>query len=467
MGERGRGPVPIDAVCAGLYTPRMSRKIAALALLCALGAAGCSLPRITEPSNAAQVDNAQQPALIAPTLDAPAIQPTRSNDDIATEVPPPPENCPPPPVDVPIPPIDDVLNYGDFFIEYLNLGGTLERLAEHAEELNLLGDIGVPEGFMRPDLNGDGIPEMVVSLVDWMGSFSEGKVYVAMCEGGEYRLSYASPDRNDFGTAQIDSVFDMTGDSLDDMIIRRRGCGAHTCFEWIEVVVWHEGQLQNQMEDVYFDLPSTGIEFVGPELDGSYQIHMTGNGVASIGAGPYHRRSVTWEWDQDAHLFRPRELELLPSTWRIHFIHDGDQAFTNGNYPQALDAYERVIHDTTLMDWPSAEFAPEFAEQRPQELAAYARFRRILTHLKMDDFALAEVHYQDLIDNHSPGEPGAGFARMGEIFWEEFKISRDFNSACEEAQDFAAANPSEVIEPLDYGYSNLTYTPSGLCPTTP
>lgn len=454
--------LPLDPPYGGLYTPRMAHRFALLTAMLTLGLVACSWFTTAPAATPTSMPIEARPTVTStprPTLGA-----TLTLSPTAAALPS--LGCPPPPADVPIPEIEDVLNFGDALVQYLNAGGSIERLAEQADAVGVLGDIGVLQGFMQSDLNGDDIPEIAISLVNWMDSFQEGKIYVAMCESGEYRLSYASPDRDDFRTAQIDSVFDMTGDGLDDLVIRRRGCGAHTCSEWIEVVVWHEAQLQDRMEDVYFDLPSTGIEFIGPVSDGLYQIYMTGNGVASVGAGPYHRRAVTWEWDQNAHLFRPGELELLPSPWRIHFVHDGDQAFTNGEYMLALDAYERVIHDDTLQDWPSGELGPTLVEERPQELAAYARFHRILTRLKMDDFTSAEVHYQDLIDNHPSGEPGDGFARMSQIFWDEFAASKDFNSACEEALDFAGANPSRVLDPLDYGYSNLTYTPSGLCPTT-
>ena len=374
--------------------------------------------------------------------------------------------CPPPPSDVRVPALDDPLNAGDALVQYLNAGGSIERLVEHAYALGVLGDLGAPQGFARPDLNGDGTPEFAISLVEWFEPESPGKVYVAMCEGGAYRIGYASPEDISYPTAQIESAFDMTGDGLDDLLIVRQGCGAHTCFSRVEVVVWYQNALQNRMDDAYFDLPSTGIEVLGPVTDGSYQIYTTGNGVASIGAGPYHRRAVTWGWNQEAKIFGVVEFRFLPSTYRIHFVHDGDRSYALGDYPLALETYNRVIHDITLQDWPSAESAPTLAEGRPQELAAYARFRRILTRLKMDDFASAEVHYQDLIDKHPPGEPGDGFARMGQIFWEEFTASEDFDAACAAAQHFAVVSRAEVIDPLEYGYSNLLYTPEGLCPTS-
>ena len=373
--------------------------------------------------------------------------------------------CPPAPRDVPTPSFDDPLNAGDAIVEYLNSGGSVEALRDLASESLIFNRIGTTGGFARPDLNGDGIPETVISLIDSTDDYQQGRVYVAMCEGGRYRLGFATDFL--YTDVHIGTTFDLTGDGLDDLFIVREECGAHTCFSWVEVVGWYQNELRNLIEDVIFDLPSTGIQIFGPVTDGSYLIYMTGNGVGSLGAGPYHPRTVTWGWDPDTHLFRPIDFHLQSSTYRIHFIHDGDRSFALGNYPLALDNYNRVIHDSQLQDWPSAEFAPEYAADERQELAAYARFRRVLTRLKMDEFASAEVHYEDLIENHPQGEPGDGFARMGRIFWEEFTDSRDFDEACAAAQDFASANPSEILDHFEYGYSNPTYTPTGLCPASP
>ena len=317
------------------------------------------------------------------------------------------------------------------------------------------------------DLNGDEIPEIAISLVDLFHGDRPGRVYVAMCQGNQFEMAYMSADNIQYHTAQIDTVFDITGDGLDDLIILLSSCGAHTCFDWLEVVVWSDYKFVDRMSDTYFDLPSTSIEFFGPTTNGSYEIYMTGNGVASVGAGPYHRRAVTWVWDPFAGSFLPTDLSYLPSRWRIHYVHDGDQSFALGNYALALENYNRVINDSTLQDWPNFEWDPEYEESRPSELEAYARFRRILTRLKMGDLESAAVHYQDLIENHPPGAYGQAFAQMGEAFWSEFMASSDFSQACEAAQIFAPVSSSDDMPPLEYGYSNPTYTAAGMCPASP
>ncbi len=368
---------------------------------------------------------------------------------------------------MPVPALDEPLNFGEAFVQYLNGGGSFERLVEQAGRLGLLASRQEREASAQPDLNGDGHPEPVLSLVDWLAPESPGKLYVAKCEGGAYRLIYTTPDSRDYPRATIVAAFDQSGDGWDDLLISREGCGAHTCFAVVEVLMWYQDALQNRLDDYYLDLPSPTIQVFGPMMDGSYQVVVTGNGVASIGAGPFHKRAVTWGWNPDTHTFRMVDYRFLPSNYRIHIVHEGDRSFALGNYAAALDYYNRVIHDSTLEDWPVYEGDPDLAPRRRQELAAYARFRRILVRLKLGDPASAEVHYQDLIDRHPPGAPGAGFAQMGRVFWEKFTSSGDLEAACAAAQRYAAANPAEVLDPLEYGYSNPTYSPAGLCPTAP
>lgn len=470
--ETGGSRWAIDAAPRGYYTARMAPRGALLAALLALSFGACSgVPsspglEVVQPSATAQPRTV---VLVTPTPGpgqaatstlrptVPARQPTVSNAPVGP--------CPPGPSDIPVPQLGDPLEAGEAIVEYLNAGGAVEALRELATPPSVVTTLGTSGDFSQPDLNGDGIAEIAISLLDMTDVNLQGRVYIAMCESGRYRLAYAT----DFSytDAHIGPAFDLTGDQVDELLIVRENCGAHTCFEWVEVVSWHRDQLMDLMQDVSFDLPSTGIQLFGPLMDGSYQIYMTGNGVASVGAGPYQKRAVTWSWSPDAHRFQPVDVRLLPSDHRIHFVHDGDRSFALGNYSLALEYYNRVIQDDHLKDWPSEEFASQERRYGRLELAAYVRFRRVLTRLKMDDFASAEAHYQDLLDNHPPGEPGEGFAGMGQAFWEVFSVSRDFDAACAAAQEYAGANRREVLEHLEYGYSNPTYTPQGLCPTAP
>lgn len=458
----------------------LSRRFAAGALISIVltaAVAACNGPiNLTEPQSPTSEPTAPTKVpLVTPRIAASdTTTPLEANPTVTaapfvqpTEPPPNPSGCPPAPAEVPISPIEDVANYGDELLRYLNAGGSLDALAAYAGDQHLLGEVGVGQAIAQPDLDGDGVVEQVISLVDYASADRVGMVYVLMCRGGSYRLEYSTGDRIDYPTAQIYATFDATGDGLDDVLIQLSGCGAHTCFKWLEVVSWGGTGLDDRMADTQFYLPSTSIQVFGPMTDGSAKIVMTGNGVASVGAGPYRRQQVTWEWQSQAGYFRPMELRNLPSEYRIHQVQDGDRSYTDGNYAAAIDYYNRAINDSSLRDWPTAAQTEDYVRQRRLEVQAYARFRRVLARLKLGDQASAEVHFQDLLDHHPPGEHGDGFAAMGREFWAAYLDSGEFSVGCTAAQQFAEANPERVIRPLDHGYENPIYTPEGLCPLTP
>ena len=357
-----------------------------LAVIAAFVIASCNLGGSEETPTAAVQDSqpTTQPATQPPQV-VPTVTPQRS------------ASCPDVVEGVEVPPMDDVLNYGNSLVAFLSMGGSIQELAAHAEEFGLLGTTIEGGGFFTPDLDGDGRPEMAISLVNWTEPMMPGRVYVARCDGGEYRVEYATADNGFMQTTKLEDAFDLTGDGLDDLLIVRSSCGAHTCFDWVEVVAWYDDGLSNRMDDSFFDLPSTSIELVENLGDGTYKIVIGGHAVGSVGAGPYHPRSVIWIWDPDANLFRAGELEFQPSNWRVHLIHEGDRNFEAGNYALASENYNRAIHDDTLDDWPSAEWNREYAEQRPMELAAYGRFRQMLTSIKLENPRSAQRQHNELI----------------------------------------------------------------------
>ncbi len=81
------------------------------------------------------------------------------------------------------------------------------------------------------------------------------------------------------------------------------------------------------------------------------------------------------------------------------------------------------------------------------------------------------VLLQNLADDVCFGLPGTGNQLFGPVTNGSYQISMTGNgvsligAGCFAAKGSAAADPSEVLEPLDCGYSNRTYTPDGLCRT--
>jgi hypothetical protein len=160
--------------------------------------------------------------------------------------------------------------------------------------------------------------------------------------------------------------------------------------------------------------------------------------------------SRTWTWDGEARTFVPGDPVLEAPRFRIHAIHDADDAYLRGDLAAAVELYQRAIDDDALLDWPAAG-------ARRQELAAYAAFRRVLSFLaagaapnaqaEVDKMALGAGAYAELARRLLAGYADAGL-----------------REACAAVASFARERPDAVLAPLDFGYANRTYTAEDICP---
>lgn len=345
-------------------------------------------------------------------------------------------------------------------LAYLNAGGSVTDLGRHLESVGLLSTSGL--GPVQLDLTGDGLDDLALTVVDRasQGPFPAGTFFLFACSGGRYESTYTSPSSPEGGVPVIHAAQDLTGDGLADLLIGRPVCGAHTCFETAQVLVWSGSTLENRFTGDSSDLPNPLFEVLGPISSGSYQIAITGTGIGSVGAGPYRRITRTWSVDPLTQTFTISAEVQQPSNYRIHMLQDADRAARQGNYPSALDLYYRVVTDESLDDWvdPMSERA---------NLAAYATFRHLVTHLQMGDSGDAQVIYGILQNGYPPGAVGHPYAEMATAFWTEYQRHENVATACAAAQAFAAAHASDVIDPLYFGYANQTYNASDICPVEP
>jgi tetratricopeptide (TPR) repeat protein len=312
------------------------------------------------------------------------------------------------------------------------------------------------------DITGDGRPDVALSVVSpHSDAFPpSGRLYLFACQGDHYQLAFASPELPDYSAPVIHAAQDLTGDGQADLLISRTACGAHTCTAQIEVLLWRSGALENRLEGASDDLPSPVIEVRGPTPQGTFDIAVTGTGINSIGAGPYRQRTRTWSWDPASQTYVPGADVLLESNFRIHVLHDADQAAAMGDFAEALALYGQVIEDDALDDWISGN-------QGRANLSAFAMYRRVLTFLRWGKPVEAQAAYQALLAAHPAGSPGSAYAQMAEAFWSAYQSEADLAKACTVAQGFAASNAEQVLDPLYFGYANPAYTASDICPVGP
>lgn len=337
---------------------------------------------------------------------------------------------------------------GTSLLDYFNAGGSPDRLEPSV----------APDGLLPADVNGDGWLDWLVLTLDPASENSPtgGTLWLLTCYGSAYSLAFRLTP-SDRGAPALHGIVDLTGDGAADVVVGLPNCGAHTCFEQAQILVWDGATLTNRLEGSSDDLPYPHYLVIPPLAGEPGRVEIRGTGFGSVGAGPYRPVARTWSWEEDAQRFVVTGEATLPTYFRIHVLHDADRAYLEGNYPLAQELYHRVITDDTLDDW-------EAGERGRQNLAAYANFRKVLTYLRVGDLGDAQVALGILQNRFPSGSTGHAYAEMAHAFWQEYGAGSDLVAACLAAQAFAEAHPAEILDPLYYGYANPAYTPQGICP---
>jgi hypothetical protein len=343
----------------------------------------------------------------------------------------------------------------DNILQYLNSDGKIATMYGILEAAGMVQS--ETPGWVEADFTGDALDDIAIVLIDpeTEDLFPPGTLILARCSEDHYELGYEALVLNGWSAPEILSSEDLNGDQVPDLLIGRDSCGAHTCFTQLEALLWNGETLENRLQGTSDDMPSPTID-VDPVLK---TITVTAEGIGSVGAGPFRRFLRQWTWNADQQLFLPSPDTFLPSNFRIHALHDADQAALNGDYENAVTLYNKVIWDDALQDYmdPSVE--------RPQ-LAAYASFRLMLTYLLMDNTDQADAEHASIMTNYPASSTASDYVLLADTFWSEYQTSGEIGSACLAAQSFADSHRETILDTLYYGYANPTYEAIDICPFT-
>jgi hypothetical protein len=380
---------------------------------------------------------------------------TQSAAPLSTITPAPESGCPVPPGSPPLPDLSASFDWASELQAYLNEGGLVEPLADGLESRSLPD--GSSAGIVRRDLDADGFEDLTIVLYDLNNNTEpSGSILVFRCDKNRYRLAYVSAPGQNPGPPVLVSVQDLNADGIAELLFTRETCGAHTCFERVEVLRWERSGFVNVFSGRSDDLPSPSVEIVGPVSDGSYRIEITAQGIASVGAGPYRRFTRIWGWSPDQSEFIVVDEKFAPPTFRIHMLHDADDAAAAGNLESALVMYQRVREDGALDDWIKDD-------NGHAELAAFATYRQMMLYLQTGRLESARQALEFMQASIPEGAPGYGQRLLAETYWQTYSETGDLQAACNSARRFAQQQPASVLEPLQYGYANRTYTPADVC----
>jgi hypothetical protein len=239
-------------------------------------------------------------------------------------------------------------------------------------------------------------------------------------------------------------------------VLSQGSCGAHACFEQVNILSWDGINFVNRLDGSSADLPSPTIQAEDPDCDHVYQLDITGTESSSAGAGPARTRIWIWTYDPLSWHWHKTEELLGESNYRIHMLQDADDSAKNGGFEQALLQYERVIGDSSLQDWADPSLEGE-------NLGAYARYKMFLIYLLQGQGDLAEMIYTELADRFPAGTAQHGYLEMADAFQKGFS-NHDPAAGCTEVENYAAAHADGVLAPLNsFGYANPIFIPRDLC----
>ena len=348
----------------------------------------------------------------------------------------------------------DPADYPAAIQQYLDTGGDVTALEATLASWGALAD--APGQVIVNDLTGDADAEVAVALW-YLGEAvaPSGDLLIFGRKAGGYELLYQEGYDPSGPAVRLLPVLDANEDGLQDIVYTLITCGAHTCFESLQILSWRETGFFSLMGG-RLDMPHPTYAVTPGRIDA------VSGSVASVGAEPQRGYSEVWEWNGD--VFTVTQQIWEPPVYRYHALLDGDRALLSGGYVTAITTYERVVGDDTLQEWGAESEVVDPGVERAQ-LAAFARWRLVLTYVQSGDLDGAQSAYDRLQAEHPDGAVGHDVAALAEVFWGAYAADRSVVDGCT-ALIVAAKEHTSVHDFFNenYGYANPRWEAEDLCP---
>ncbi len=372
-----------------------------------------------------------------------------------------PKGCPAP-AD-PLPPTRPALfdDYPQTIGLYLSAGGAPTTLEA---TLRSWGALNGPRGVVQADtdLTGDGVPEVIVTVLDPArynsNGPSPGQLLVYGCAQGGYRLLYSTSYSPQTMLPELKRVGNMNGGTLAQLVYAQQLCPSITgpCTQTAQILNWDTliGAF-TPLNDVPIDATNANkIKISDIDGDGILEISLIYQPTPDASAGPPRPYTVVWDWNGKKYV---RALvQLSAPIYRIHEAYDADWAFEQGDFSAALKLYDKVRNDQNLLPW--------LDPNEPTTLRAYAQFRKLLAYAALRQTHNATDALATIQNENPPGSPAEGWAELASAFMDAYQKFRGLHKVCGAALDFLNARPDVLAAMNNYGYINHTYTPAEICP---
>ncbi len=367
-------------------------------------------------------------------------------------------DCPLPSGRVPEPPPDTFAEFPSAIGAYLSDGGPTAVLES---ELRVWGAITERGGVVQADtdLTGDRVPEIIINLYNPFlynpeAIINAGQLLVYGCDNGAYRLLYQTPNSPGLVLPVLHRVGDMNGDVKAELVFDIQSCSQVACTREGYVLTWNSitGAF-DQLNNASIIAMNGRLGVVDIDSDGILEITVASNPPSDITSGP--RRPVVdiWDWTGKNYVLAVQQQD--DPVYRIHVLHDADNALQRQLWQSALSGYREVRSNETLLAW-------TIPSER-EILRGYATYRLVIVYARLRD-GRAETMLNALLAENPEGTPGAVYGAMANAYMENFRAGGNISTACQAALAVASARPEALTTLNSYGYANPIYSWGDLCP---
>jgi hypothetical protein len=206
-------------------------------------------------------------------------------------------------------------------------------------------------------------------------------------------------------------------------------------------------------------VPNPTFEYVPSTRGGGKDLIVVEGTLDDASAGP--QRQITATWSFNGQTFTQTQTTQESPTYRIHALHDGDEALRKKDYREADTQFLRVINDASLQTWdgnPNAQI-----EQQILSAFAYVRLMQSAA-LRNDDVGV-QVAYDSLTRLAPADTPGFLYAQLGDTFFRTWSATKNAVQSCQAMVDLAKqnANATKWLGIDAFGTANYDYQPEDMC----
>ncbi len=354
-------------------------------------------------------------------------------------------------------------------VDYLNAGASIEAASEAMQAWGVkFAAPGSNEALGSIEyariLPGDS-QQIVATLFDPAPNDTvskSGDLAVFTCENGQYKVAYqALADKSFEGLVtdpRVLSVDDVSGDGVFDLSFLTGACQAATCMDGVTILSMHGGALRNLAPDFNY-VPYPTFEFVPNATNAARDLIVVEGTLGDAGAGP--QRGITTTWQFNGQTFGKTSETREVARYRIHALHDGDDALRAKDYRQADAYFTQVTSDAALQTWD----ANPNAANEGQVLGAFAYFRLIQSAALRNDSTGMQAALETLSRFGPADSPGYLYTQLATAFVTTWNGSQNFQQSCAAAVSFAQqnANTTRWLGIESFGTANYDYQPEDMC----